>query len=59
MLIVHDESKDKAMELELSWIGESTGGRHQLIPAEVIAEAQAQARREIEETESAADSEMK
>ncbi|KAK1874736.1 Proteasome subunit alpha type-3 [Dissostichus eleginoides] len=30
--IVHDEVKDKAFELELSWVGEVTDGRHQLVP---------------------------
>ncbi|KAK7880644.1 hypothetical protein WMY93_032722 [Mugilogobius chulae] len=30
--IVHDEVKDKAFELELSWVGEVTNGRHELVP---------------------------
>lgn len=36
--IVHDEVKDKAFELELSWVGEFTQGRHELVPKD-IAEA--------------------
>lgn len=58
MLVVHDESKDKQMELEVSWIGESTNGRHELVPAQLLAEAQAQARRELDEAE-LGDAEMK
>ncbi|XP_031698626.1 proteasome subunit alpha type-3-like, partial [Anarrhichthys ocellatus] len=38
--IVHDEVKDKAFELELSWVGEVTNGRHQLIPEDVRQEAE-------------------
>jgi len=30
--MVHDEIKDKAFELELSWIGEHTEGRHEWVP---------------------------
>lgn len=36
---VHDEVKDKRFELELSWVGEMTKGLHQLVPADVYAEA--------------------
>jgi len=37
---VHDEIKDKAFELELSWVGDFTGGKHELVPAEIFAEAE-------------------
>ncbi|XP_072032332.1 proteasome subunit alpha type-3-like [Amphiura filiformis] len=37
--IVHDEVKDKAFELELSWVGEMTNGRHEMIPKDVAEEA--------------------
>ena len=38
--IVHDEVKDKAFDLELSWVGEITGGKHELVPPEVFVEAE-------------------
>ena len=37
--IVHDEVKDKAFELELSWVGDMTNGRHELVPKDVAEEA--------------------
>jgi len=49
--IVHDEVKDKSFELELSWVGESTGGRHQLVPADVHAEAEKYAKDAMEESD--------
>jgi 20S proteasome subunit alpha 7 len=30
--MVHDEIKDKQFELELSWVGEFTKGKHELVP---------------------------
>ncbi|XP_059483724.1 proteasome subunit alpha type-3 [Neocloeon triangulifer] len=38
--LVHDELKDKAFELELSWVGEATGGRHEKVPKELFQEAE-------------------
>uniref|UniRef100_A0A8C1GLG0 Proteasome subunit alpha type n=1 Tax=Cyprinus carpio TaxID=7962 RepID=A0A8C1GLG0_CYPCA len=38
--IVHDEVKDKAFELELSWVGEVTKGRHELVPKDIKEEAE-------------------
>lgn len=38
--LVHDELKDKAFELELSWVGEVTGGRHEAVPKELFQEAE-------------------
>jgi len=38
--IVHDEVKDKAFELELSWIGENTKGIHQRVPENIFKEAE-------------------
>uniref|UniRef100_A0A3Q3KET6 Proteasome subunit alpha type n=1 Tax=Monopterus albus TaxID=43700 RepID=A0A3Q3KET6_MONAL len=38
--IVHDEVKDKAFELELSWVGEVTKGRHELVPKDIREEAE-------------------
>ena len=39
--IVHDEIKDKQFELELSWIGEFTDGKHEFVPKEVFDKAEA------------------
>ena len=33
--MVHDEIKDKQFELELSWVGEFTKGKHEIVPKEV------------------------
>ncbi|ESN93115.1 hypothetical protein HELRODRAFT_69441 [Helobdella robusta] len=37
--IVHDELKDKAFDLEMSWIGEDTEGRHEMVPQDILEEA--------------------
>lgn len=37
---VHDEIKDKAFELELSWVGSFTGGKHLPVPQDVFEEAE-------------------
>ncbi|CAL8108125.1 unnamed protein product [Orchesella dallaii] len=47
--IVHDEVKDKSFELELSWIGEHTNGRHERITGEVFTEAEAYAKAALDE----------
>jgi len=38
--IVHDEVKDKAFELELSWISEETNGKHEWVPKDLFDEAE-------------------
>lgn len=38
--IVHDEVKDKQFELELSWVGEETEGRHEWVPKDLREEAE-------------------
>lgn len=48
---VHDEVKDKAFELELSWVGAETGGRHQLVPEALHAEAEKYAKDAMEESD--------
>jgi len=48
---LHDEAKDKPFELEMSWLTEGTGWRHAGVPRDVIAEATAWAKKEIEEAE--------
>uniref|UniRef100_A0A3Q3B547 Proteasome subunit alpha type n=1 Tax=Kryptolebias marmoratus TaxID=37003 RepID=A0A3Q3B547_KRYMA len=47
--IVHDEVKDKAFELELSWVGEITNGRHEFVPKDVREEAEKYAKDSLEE----------
>lgn len=49
---VHDEVKDKAFELELSWVGKDTGGRHQFVPADIQAEAEKFAKKSMEDSDS-------
>lgn len=44
---VHDEVKDKAFRLELSWVGEHTGGKHQLVPENIYKEAEQYAKDSI------------
>uniref|UniRef100_A0A8C7LEI4 Proteasome subunit alpha type n=1 Tax=Oncorhynchus kisutch TaxID=8019 RepID=A0A8C7LEI4_ONCKI len=47
--IVHDEVKDKSFELELSWVGEVTNGKHELVPKDVREEAEKYAKDSLEE----------
>lgn len=56
--IVHDEVKDKTFELELSWIGEETGGVHKRVPAEVHAEAEKYAKDSLEESDESDDEDV-
>ncbi|XP_022333211.1 proteasome subunit alpha type-3-like [Crassostrea virginica] len=49
--IVHDEVKDKNFELELSWVGEVTGGKHERVPQNVFAEAEKFAKEALEESD--------
>lgn len=48
---VHDDVKDKEFELEMSWVAHETGGRHQAVPADLLAEAEAAAKAALEESE--------
>ncbi|GFO27497.1 proteasome subunit alpha type [Plakobranchus ocellatus] len=54
--IVHDEVKDKAFDLELSWVGES--GRHELVPPEVFIEAEKYAKEALEESDDSDEEEL-
>ncbi|XP_039293316.1 proteasome subunit alpha type-3 isoform X2 [Nilaparvata lugens] len=47
--MVHDELKDKSFELELSWVGKHTNGRHEFVPKAVLAEAEEAAKAAMEE----------
>ncbi|XP_033106387.1 proteasome subunit alpha type-3-like [Anneissia japonica] len=55
---VHDEVKDKAFELELSWVGEVSNGIHQMVPAEVAAEAEKCAKESLAESSSSEDDDL-
>ena len=41
--LVHDELKDKQFELEMSWVGKHTSGKHERIPLEIKSEAETKA----------------
>ncbi|VDN98084.1 unnamed protein product [Rodentolepis nana] len=47
---VHDEIKDKSFELDLSWVGSHTGGKHVVVPKDVHQEAEEYAKRSLEES---------
>lgn len=49
--MVHDEAKDKDFELEISWICEESKFRHEFVPADLFAEAEAAAKSEGMEVE--------
>ncbi|KAG0577619.1 hypothetical protein M758_5G160900 [Ceratodon purpureus] len=51
---VHDEAKDKAFELEMSWICDESNREHQRVPADLLAEAK-QAAKEAQEEDMDAD----
>jgi 20S proteasome subunit alpha 7 len=42
--VVHDEAKDKAFELELTWICEESNGRYEFVPKQLVSEAIAHAK---------------
>nr|XP_058139307.1 proteasome subunit alpha type-3-like [Dasypus novemcinctus] len=47
--IVHDEIKDKAFELELSWVDELSKGRHEIVPKDIREEAEKYAKESLKE----------
>lgn len=47
--IVHDEVKDKAFELELSWVGTDSNGIHKMVPKDIAKEAEELAKKAMEE----------
>ncbi|KAG9508400.1 Proteasome subunit alpha type-3, partial [Fragariocoptes setiger] len=55
--VVHDEVKDKAFELELSWVGDCTNGIHEPVPSNIFKEAEAYAKESIRE-DTSSDEEM-
>ncbi|KXS17109.1 N-terminal nucleophile aminohydrolase, partial [Gonapodya prolifera JEL478] len=42
--LVHDDAKDKDFELELSWVGVESGGKHALVPKDLHEEAEGAAK---------------
>ncbi|KAJ3052730.1 hypothetical protein HK097_005790 [Rhizophlyctis rosea] len=46
---VHDDVKDKDFELELSWVCEESGGRHEFVPKDLAAEAERAAKASLED----------
>ncbi|XP_043466472.1 proteasome subunit alpha type-3 [Leptopilina heterotoma] len=42
--LVHDELKDKQFELEMSWVGVHTNGKHERVPLDIKTEAETKAR---------------
>jgi len=46
---VRDETKDKNVVLELSWVGEHTQGKHEIVPKQVADEAEKFAKESLEE----------
>jgi len=47
--LVHDELKDKQFELEMSWVGAHTNGRHERVPTDLKTEAETKARQAMAE----------
>ncbi|XP_006865009.1 PREDICTED: proteasome subunit alpha type-3-like [Chrysochloris asiatica] len=58
LYIVHDEVKDKAFEPELSWVGELTKGRHDIVPKDIREEAEKYAKESLEEEDESVDNNM-
>ncbi|KAG1338278.1 putative Proteasome subunit alpha type-3 [Cocos nucifera] len=46
---VHDEAKDKAFELEMSWVCDESNRQHQKVPDNLLEEAKAAAKAALEE----------
>jgi len=48
---VHDEVKDRMFELELSWVGRRTEGKHERVPTEIFEDAEKYAKASLEEAD--------
>ncbi|KAF5400019.1 Proteasome endopeptidase complex [Paragonimus heterotremus] len=48
---VHDEIKDKNFELDLSWVGECSGGVHEMVPKTLFQEAETHAKQALEDAD--------
>jgi 20S proteasome subunit alpha 7 len=49
--LVHDDAKEKEFELEMTWVGEETGGKHELVPKDLFDEAERKAKEALESFE--------
>ncbi|XP_065832477.1 proteasome subunit alpha type-3-like [Oscarella lobularis] len=47
---VHDEVKDKQFQLEMSWVGEVTGGKHEMVPQDILSDAEKYAKESLVES---------
>ena len=45
---MHDDAKEKDFELEMTWIGDETKGRHEFVPADLFEEAEQKAKQALE-----------
>ena len=45
----HDDAKDKEFELELTWVGAATSGRHEAVPAALRNDAIAKAKQALDD----------
>jgi len=55
LLMVRDHAKDKNVVVDMVWVGKHTGGKSEIVPAEILAEAEEYAKR-TEIVENAPDS---
>lgn len=46
--LVHNDQKDKEFELEVTWIGDETGGVHLPVPQDLLKEAEQKAKEALE-----------
>ncbi|KAI0321852.1 20S proteasome subunit [Amylostereum chailletii] len=49
--LVHDDAKEKDFELEMSWVGDETNGRHEAVPKDLFDEAERKAKDALESFE--------
>lgn len=47
--LVHDELKDKQFELEMTWVGAHTNGKHERVPLDIKIDAETKARQAMAE----------
>jgi len=49
--LVHDDAKEKEFELEMTWAGDETGGKHEPVPKDLFDEAEQKAKDALESFE--------
>lgn len=47
--VAHEDSKDKEFELEMTWVGRETEGRHQEVPKALREEAEQLAKKALDD----------